>query len=191
MGGETHVRDVIELSQTLHHHIADFLVGDLDSALSVEGRLDILYQGVDRGGAYRQLRAGAADAGAHLLTGELLAAPILFHNHDRGDLDTLVGGESATAVKAFTTAANTIVGLTRVGDLGIGVLAERTAHLIRYRETTLPRVFMCAAALLSISPPGEPEILPRIYEARGEYPYILRLSMQPSTRFSAFSALYG
>src|SRR3990170_8391322 len=121
---EAHVGDVAQLSQALHDEVADLGRRHLaaGSGAGVEGRLDVFDDGVDLGRAYRELGAGAADAGAHLLARELLAAAVLLGDGEDG-LDALVGGEASAAVQALAAAADAVVGLAGVGDLGVGVAA--------------------------------------------------------------------
>src|SRR4051812_9523311 len=93
----------------------------------MQRRFDIVQQGVDVAGAYRQLGAGAGYAGPDFLSRVLLASTVLL-DHDQGGLYALIGGEALTALQAFTAASDTVIRLARVGDLRIVVAAVGAFH---------------------------------------------------------------
>ena len=95
-----------------------------DHALDAHDRL------LDRVDRHRALLTRLLDAGHDLQPVEDLAAPVALHDHREQVLDALVGGEAPPALGALAAAPlhRGVALVARVDHLGVGVIAEGTAH---------------------------------------------------------------
>ena len=102
-------------------------LGHLGRAGGADGVLDLLGEQLQLVLVDRPALAGPAHAGDDLGAVERLADPAAL---DDGEHRLLDGGEPAAALRAGPTAAGgrPLVGLPRVDDPAVGVVAERAAH---------------------------------------------------------------
>src|SRR5262249_41178966 len=141
---EAQPRDRIERAQLGLHFVADARRRDLALAGVENDSLDAnhrLLDGVDRHGP---LLTRLLDARDDLKPVEHFAPAVALHHHREQVFDSLVSREAAAALTALAAAAlhRGVALIPRVDHLGVGVIAERTAH----RVTPPLRPAACTAA---------------------------------------------
>jgi hypothetical protein len=101
---------------------------DLGRTGCADGVLDLLGEHLQLVLVDRPALTGAPNAGDHLGAVERLAHPTALDDSEDRLLD---GGESSIArrARATTTGGRPLVGLARIDDPAVGVVAERAAHL--------------------------------------------------------------
>src|SRR5207245_8141251 len=136
-GREADVRDLVEVAQAIHHHLADLAAGDLDPARAPQFGLDVVDDRPQALGGDVALLGRLLQAGEELLGVEVLAAPVLLGDVERHRLDALIRGEALPALQAFTPAADRLPGLggSGVDHLQVVVPAVRAPHGLRMIPT--------------------------------------------------------
>src|ERR1051325_2495886 len=104
--GETHIGDGVKSPETVHHAHPDGGIRHFAVVFTAEGVDDFLDHILDLIGRDGPFLAGSLDAGQKFFTGELLAPPVAFDDHETGPLDVFVSGETVRAGKTFAAAAD-------------------------------------------------------------------------------------
>src|SRR5215213_3055969 len=125
--GEAQVRDLVELAQRAQDRQPHLVAGHLGHPGSPDGVLDLLGQLLELVLVDRTPLAGPPDAGDDLGPVERLAHPAAL---DDGQDRLLDRGEPALARRAGPPPAGgrALVGLARIDDPAVGVVAEGTPH---------------------------------------------------------------
>src|SRR5579859_7588216 len=130
---EADVRDLVEVAQAVHDHLADLAARDLHPARPAQLRLDVVDDGPQPLRRDVALLGRLLQAVEQLLRVEVLAAAVLLGDEERHRLDALVRRESLPALQALTPPSNRLphLGVARVDDLQVVMAAVRAAHFMR------------------------------------------------------------
>src|SRR6266851_5786250 len=118
-GREAYVRNLVQVAQAVHDHLADLSARDLDTSGAPELRLDVVDD-----------RAQPLGRDVPLLRVEVLAAAILLGDVERHRFDALIRREALPALQAFTPPADRLPDLrvSGVDHLQVVVTAIRASH---------------------------------------------------------------
>jgi hypothetical protein len=127
---ETHIRDLIDSSESIHDELADHLCGHLPLVTVADVIEDAFYQILEGFGAHRALLARLFDSREKLVLAELFTASITLYYNQSGALDFFVSGESVATCKAFAapTDSSAFAGRTRVDDFIVLAAALGASH---------------------------------------------------------------
>src|SRR5216684_6084743 len=95
--GESDVRDLVQVAQAVHDHLADLPARDLDTSGAPELRLDIVNDRAQPLGRDVPLLRRLLEPGEQLLRVEVLAAAILLGDVERHRFDALIRREALPA----------------------------------------------------------------------------------------------
>src|SRR5260370_32804331 len=103
---EAYVRDLVQVAQAVHDHLADLSARDLDPSGSPELRLDVVNDRAQPLGRDVALLGRLLEPGEQLLRVEVLATTILLGDVERHGFDALIRREALPTFQAFTPPAD-------------------------------------------------------------------------------------
>src|SRR6266436_32541 len=129
---ESNIGDFVEFFQALHNHFADFRSCQLALGGFVHHAFDFVDDAFELGRGHRPFLAGFQQTLQNFLALEAFAAAVLLDDHVRNFVDTLVGGEAASAFQTFAAAANGVAAaaFARINHLVVDVRTERAFHSV-------------------------------------------------------------
>src|SRR5262245_23544685 len=129
-GSKTHVSDLVETLELVHHQLADFVRPHLFLGTFLQRRFDLVGHALDGGNADGPLLTRLQQAGDQLLSLESLAGTVLLDHHVRDLVDPLVAGESSSAAETLAPSTDDLafLALARVDNLVAEMCAERALH---------------------------------------------------------------
>src|SRR5712692_673479 len=129
-GREAYVRNLVQVAQAVHDHLADLSARDLDTSGAPELRLDVVDDRAQPLGRDVPLLRRLLEPGEQLLRVEVLAAAILLGDVERHRFDALIRREALPALQAFTPPADRLPDLrvSGVDHLQVVVTAIRASH---------------------------------------------------------------
>src|SRR5262249_6498243 len=128
--GETHIGDVVEGAQCVHHHLADGLRGDFALALALELAHDLGYRLLDALGLDWALAQRDLHRAQELVAVERYAAAVALDHHQLAQLHALERRKAEIAGDADAAAPDDggILRRPRILHLRIEAAAIGTAH---------------------------------------------------------------
>src|SRR6267143_260150 len=127
---KSHVRDLVQLLETVHDHFADFGGGQLAFRSLVHHAFDFIHDGFQLGGGHGTFFACFQKSLQNLLPLEALAPPVLLDDHVRNFVNAFVGREPAAALQALAPPPDGVAAAAfpRINHFVVNVCAKRTLH---------------------------------------------------------------
>src|SRR5260370_12254438 len=155
---KSHVGDFIQFLQPVHDHFTDFGGSQLAFRGLLHHTFDFVHNRFQLGRGHRTFFASLQKSLQNLLPLEALATPVLLDDHVRNFVDAFVGGETAAAFLALTSAANGVANATfpPIDNHVVNVRAKRTLHWAEApccAALSMAASFSCSA--ISFSFPSE------------------------------------
>src|SRR5215469_9011597 len=128
--GEAYVRNLVQLLQAMHDHLANFRGRQFALRSLVHHAFNLIHDSFQFRRGHRPFFAGFEQSLQNLLPLEALAASILLDDYVRNFVDTFISREAAGAFQAFAATANGISrsAFARIDYLVIEMRTERTFH---------------------------------------------------------------
>ena len=132
--GETHISHLVDLAQTLHDQLADFLGGDLLFHTVAQSHLYLIDEVLQGSQWNRSFLTCREKTSQDFLAIECLTSAVLFDDDERKGLDPLIGSKPAVTARTSSSAPNdaTFGCRTRIKDATVRLSAVRTSHNVTH-----------------------------------------------------------